>query len=765
MSANGSSAARGMDSSASSLKRRASQAFETSRDEQVDIHAALGLSRNPSGPARFIKKPQPRLLYSDAMVRNAMRRELVHTPDLKPMMDSIARDMRLTNQIVGRHLGSNVHYSKMKSILKQSQVEMITLDRYLLSEAFIRTDIWSTIYLQEFFELVHLYGLEKEFRNEYWEKNQLSHPKKIQKLYDCIKRPLTHHAFDDALADQITNWAKDMMSRSVYVPGADHPIIRSAVAIMNMAEQQPKDDLRAWEKLQEGPKRVAQIWAAWCLARDKDWAETTYLAVIILERGVKNPMVAKCFRRENSALLRLKDKGYNEEDFRRWQDMHGKCHVIPMQELLSRPVVANLSRASSSSLSLQKTFSSASQLQKTARMAKKTGSNLARVVPSKVKELASSSQHQRAPIRPTSGHHSPTINMLSDFGSLSRDRTPEDMVRDLQILDDSHPKKGHNNETKRRPSEHGNKPGHAEVDEPQVKKRKTTTISFGPIGPLRAQSEIRHGASPPPSPATLIAPRTSANSITPAAVATPSPAHIPSVAPGDMAPIPTATMSAPIPTAATPAPPPTPADPTNQWMNQLISATDIANMVAMKLCSGPSGLPFIGQPVANKKEPEAPEETWAKFESHLEKKLSPIFQQLDSLSGDVKALGHKQTALEQAIAKKADDQQSSQVGKQAAHDEALMKKLDALTKLVEDQQAAFKQAVVKMDDHEIAIDKRQTTFEQTITEKMDSLSQLVKTLQKDQEEFKLRADRGQRKRGRPPANDKMADSITCAPLK
>ncbi|EFQ30463.1 uncharacterized protein GLRG_05607 [Colletotrichum graminicola M1.001] len=743
-----------MGSLASPLKRNASQTFETNHDEQVDRHVAFNLGRNPTGPARFIKKPQPKLFYSETMVRDAMRGELVYTPDLKPMMDSIARDMRSTNQTVGRHLGSNIHYSKMKSILKQGQRAMITLDRYLLSEAFIRTDIWKTNRLQEFFKLVHLYGLEREFRDEYWEKNQLSHPCKIQKLYDSINRPRTHPALDEALADQIANWAKDIMSRSVYVPRADHPIIRSAVAIMNMAEQQP-------DMLQETPKRVAQIWAAWCLARDKYWAETTYLAVIILERGAKNQMVAKCFRRENIALLNLVDKGYDEEACRRWQNMHGKCHVIPLPELLSRPVVASLLHASSSSLSLQRTFSSASQLQKTARMAKKTGTNLTKVVPPKVRELNLSSKRQLSPIPLSSGQHSPPIRRLSDADFTSRHRTQVDMVRHLQIHSDSRPKKGHNDEVERRPSEYSKKPGHPEADQPRTKKRKTTTTSLNPVSPLRLQREIRHDASPAPS--TPIAPATPVGSTTPIAAAVPSPALIPSMAPLDTNPIPMAKMSAPIPVDTMSAPPPMHIDPISQWSNQPVSADDFATLVAMKLRSGPYGLPLTGQPVATKAEYESLEETWAKIEARLDKKLSPLIRQLDSLSSEVKALSDKQTAIEQTIAKHADDQHKSQ-DKQAAHNETLTKKVETLTQLVDNQQTALKQAVIKMDDQYVAVNKRQTTFERTITDKVDSLSQLVRTFQKDQEELKARVERGQKKRRRFSANDKTADSITCAPL-
>ncbi|KAK2045099.1 hypothetical protein LZ31DRAFT_442508, partial [Colletotrichum somersetense] len=706
-------------------------------------------------PARFIKKPQPKILYPDTMLRDAMRGELVYTPGLKPMMDSIARDMRLTPQPVGRHLGSNTHYSKMKSILKQGQRAMATLDRYLVSEAFIRTDIWNTAPLQEFFKLVHLHGLEREFRDEYWEKNQQAHPAKIQKLYESIKRPLTH-PLDEALADEVANLAKDIMSRSVYVPRADHPIIRSAVAIMNMAEQQP-------DKLQESPRRVAQIWAAWCLAREKHWPETTYLALTILARAAKNQLMAKCFRHENSALLRLAGRCYDDEARRRWQDMHGKCHVIPVPELLSRPVVASLPHASPSSATLKKTFSSASQLRKTARMVKKTGTKLAKVVPSKVRELDSLSKHQLSPIRPSSGQHSSLTRSLSAADSISRHRNPEDTVHDLQIHDFSHPKKDHNNQgiKKQRLSEHSENPvHHPEVDHPQVKRRKITA-SLSPVitTASRPQPDIRHGSSPAPSAVTLIAPATPTGSATPVAAAAPSPALIPSMAPLDMVPIPVATisastpmatmpahipvaiMSAPTPMSTMSAPPPAPANSFPEWRNQVVNADDIATLVAMKLCGGPSGLSFTSQPVATKTEHESVEETCTKLEARLEKRLSPFLRQLGGLSSEFEALGDKQAALEQTIAKHANDQHDSQ-GKQFTDNDTIMEKMETLTKLLENQQTALEQAVTKVD----------------------SLSQLAQKLQKDQEELKIRVDRGHKKRGRFSASDKIADSITCAPL-
>ncbi|OHX00284.1 hypothetical protein CSPAE12_01060 [Colletotrichum incanum] len=748
MSANGYSAECGMDSSISFQKRSASLFRDSDQDENVDTHSSNRPGHNPSGPARLIKKPQPRLLYSETMVRDAMRGELIYTPALKPLMDSIARDMRLTNQVVGRHLGSNIHYSKMKSILKQRQDKMITLERYLLSEAFIRTDIWNTIRLQEFFELVHSYGLERQFRDEYWEKNQSFHSAKIQEFYDCIKRPLTHPAFDDALADQIESWAKDIMSRSVFVPQADHPVIRSAVAIMNIAEQQPRNDLKAWDKLQEGPKRVAQIWAAWCLARDKDWVETTYLAAIILERGSKSKMVAKCFRRENSALIKLVDNGYDKEACRHWQDMHGKCHVIPMQELLSRPVVVNLVRASAASSTWQKTYSSAPSLQKTTHTAKKTGNNLPRVVPSKAKELASTSQFQFAPILPACAQQNPVVQRSRVTSSIGQDRTPEDMVQDLQTLNLSRLSKDRNGETEQ------SKTSHAEMIQPQVKKRKTVSFNLG--NSCQAESEkVWRYPSAAPSPATFTPPAIVTYPVTSTPFVVASPAHNASVAPVDMTPNVVAAM---------PAPPPTPTDPISQWTNQMISTSDLTNIFAMRLFGGNPGLPFDGQPGVAKSEHAIIKETWTKLEADVDKKLAPFLRQLDELYSNVKALGDRQTVFEQNITKNIDDQHNAHGCEQTAFEKTVLKKMNDLTKLVEHHQTAIEQAVAKMDYRHTLISDEQAVFEQTITKKIDNLSQLVHTLQKDQDELRARIDRGWKKRFKFTASDKTADSITCAPL-
>ncbi|TKW60048.1 hypothetical protein CTA1_10041 [Colletotrichum tanaceti] len=800
MSANGFPAQRGMPpSSGSSLKRRASVLHESDHEQDTDSHPTNKSGGIRYGPPRPIKKPLPKILYTEAMVRGAMRGELVYTPALKSLMDSIEVDMRLTAQIAGRHLGSNVHYSKMKSILKQGQDEMINLERYLLSEAFIRIDIWNPTRLQEFFEMVHTYGLERELRDTYWQKNQLAHPAKIQRLYGLISRPLTHPNLDIGLADQIEKWAKDIMSRSVFVPRPDHPLIRSAVAIMNIAEQSSKENMQVWEKLQEGPKRVTQIWVAWCLARNKEWAETAYLAAIILDRSHKNKMIANCFRRENSALLKLVSNGYDKEACTHWRDMHGKCHVISMQELMSRPVVVknllfDTSPASASSVqqetlpsstqkkpssfssaqhqrapSFSASLASAFELQKTPHNANKTSNPLPPkvVLSTKAKDLASSSQHQLAPIRPTPSKQNPIVARSSPFSAIGRDRTPEDMVRDLQISDPSPIKKHRVNEPKQQQSKQGDKMDRTETSQPKVKKIKTSHADII----RQAEAGAHRQISASPAPTTMAAPAVPAHPIASVANTATSPALVASAA-TDSAALSSTAFAAPASAVAPPSvltmasPPPTPTYPINPWMSQPFNPTDLTNMVAMRLFAGNSGFSLNGQTITAKTEREIVEETTEKLERIIDNKLSSYLVRLDSMSSDIEAIGDKQTAFEKTITQKYDDLKHSCDEKLIALEKTVLKKLDDHVQLIKDQQAAYEQAIIKKTEDKYAIQSdRQTAFEIAVMKKVNGQFELFqKQYEEHYDALKARVDRGEKKRGRPSNNDKAADTITCASM-
>lgn len=320
-----------------SQKRPLSLLSEDENEEEAG-YCSSNATSSTIRPLKKLKLGQKtKLFYPEEEARAAMRGELVATPSLGNLLESIVRTMKMTNQLEGRHLGSNGCYAATKGVLKQNQAELVGLERYLLAEAFIRTDVWMSGPLQDWFDLVHKAGLEKMFRNAYWEANQRAHTAKIRKLFDCITRPLIRS--DPKLAEEYEHNAKELMSRSVYVDGPDHPIIRSAVAIMVVAEEEKKDDFEAWEKVQEKVNRTTQIWAAWCLSRDKDWIEARYLAATILDRTRKNNNVRMCFIHEHNHLQHQKQKGYDVGNFKKWQKMHWKCHVISQKELIMRPVV------------------------------------------------------------------------------------------------------------------------------------------------------------------------------------------------------------------------------------------------------------------------------------------------------------------------------------------------------------------------------------------------------------------------------------------
>ncbi|OLN87640.1 hypothetical protein CCHL11_05698 [Colletotrichum chlorophyti] len=334
-------------SQATSLKRSHSLFVDddSSHDESaVEGHSSSSLAgpSHASSVGQRMKKVKvgygkTKIVYPETEARAVMRGELLFTPSLKYLLETIVANMKTTNQMEGRHLGSNVCYASTKAALKQGQRELITLERYLLADAFIRTDVWMWGPLREWFDLVHDAGLEKQFRDLYWEDNQKAHEKTIRKLVDRITPPFIMS--DRELAADIETRAKEIIRHSVHVDGPGHPIIRSAVATMVFAEESSKEDMAQFEKVQEKRGRLGQIWAAWCLARDKDWLESRYIASTILERTHKNNLVRKCFYREHGELQRHVNKGYDMEKFKTWQKMHWRCHIIPISELLARPAV------------------------------------------------------------------------------------------------------------------------------------------------------------------------------------------------------------------------------------------------------------------------------------------------------------------------------------------------------------------------------------------------------------------------------------------
>ncbi|OHE98512.1 hypothetical protein CORC01_06133 [Colletotrichum orchidophilum] len=314
-----------------SRKRPADVLSEDEDDRDTPQRSTNGFKRGVSASSKAPKRSKlTTIRYSEDVAKQAIRREIVHTPALSYMYDDIMHTVTTTRQTEGCQLSSNTYYSTTKSCLRnKDQVEIVDLMRYLKAEIFIRTDHWAPKPMAEWFEMVHDARLEKAFRNKYWADNQRANTKNILILYNRITRPLINS--DPDLADWYETTAKAVMRRSVWVPGPEHPVIQSAVAIMVRAEDEPV--------FQEGQKRTTQIWVAWCLLRGEPCIESSYLATLIIDRANKNPSLRTCFSHEFGALRKVKSTISDYSQYTRWLQMHGRCHIITMEELMARPAV------------------------------------------------------------------------------------------------------------------------------------------------------------------------------------------------------------------------------------------------------------------------------------------------------------------------------------------------------------------------------------------------------------------------------------------
>ncbi|KAF6812568.1 hypothetical protein CSOJ01_05117 [Colletotrichum sojae] len=280
--------------------------------------------------AKQSKRPKVVVTYSEEEVRAAMRPELLSTPGFKGLVDDIVGQMVDRKQSEGRNLFHNKFFTKTKGRLKGGQSVLVSLKDYLHAEAYVRIDIW-TMPLNDWFDLVHNAKLEQEFRDYYWESNQRSHAARIAKMAGTVHPPVIRNNLP--LAKEYGRKAVEIISRSVFVQGPGHPIIRSAVAIMILAEN---DDAAT---SQESPGKTAQIWAAWCLAKLGEGDEIRFLAGTILGRMSKNPSVKTCFLHLHDELRKWV-RDIDLEKLKKWQRSHGRCHFIPDIELRNRPLVA-----------------------------------------------------------------------------------------------------------------------------------------------------------------------------------------------------------------------------------------------------------------------------------------------------------------------------------------------------------------------------------------------------------------------------------------
>ncbi|KAF6821404.1 hypothetical protein CMUS01_11400 [Colletotrichum musicola] len=280
--------------------------------------------------AKQSKRPKVVVTYSEEEVRAAMRPELLSTPGFKRFVDDVVGLMVDRKQSEGRNLFDNKFFTKTKGRLKGGQEVLVRLIDYLHAEAYIRIDIWS-MPLHDWFDLVHNAKLEQEFRDYYWESNQRSHAAQIARMAGTVQAPVIRNNLP--LAKEYGRRAVDIISRSVFVQGPGHPIIRSAVAIMVLAEN---DDTAT---SQETAGKTAQIWAAWCLAKRADGDEIRLLAGTILGRMPKSPNVKTCFLHLHDELRKWV-RDIDLEKLKKWKRSHGRCHFIPDVELRNRPLVA-----------------------------------------------------------------------------------------------------------------------------------------------------------------------------------------------------------------------------------------------------------------------------------------------------------------------------------------------------------------------------------------------------------------------------------------
>ncbi|KAK2745306.1 hypothetical protein CKAH01_18281 [Colletotrichum kahawae] len=279
-----------------------------------------------------------RIRYGLDEIKGALRGELLSTPTMQPLVQEFIGEMLEITQTERRVLCENTLYARTKAAMKNQQADkLIDLKRYLLAETFIRIDNWNFGPLREWFDLVFTLGLEREFRDKYWEDNQRAYSFQIAKLASHVGHPKISRTKENhmRLSAEYGNNAKDIVSRSVFVKGRGHPVIRSAVAIMVLAGQENPENKA---KRQENAARTSQIWAAWCIAKHgEDETERQFLAALIYDRYRENDCIRTCFYHVREELEKLGSK-VDKDEFKKWQRMHWRCHLITISEYRSRPV-------------------------------------------------------------------------------------------------------------------------------------------------------------------------------------------------------------------------------------------------------------------------------------------------------------------------------------------------------------------------------------------------------------------------------------------
>ncbi|KAF4830121.1 hypothetical protein CGCTS75_v006112 [Colletotrichum tropicale] len=323
-------------------KKRDRDLYADSDDDEDFISAKRQRSLIVSSGSKHV-----RIRYGVDEIKGALRGELLSTPAMQPLVQELIGEMLEITQTERRVLCENTFYARTKAAMKNQQAdELIDLKRYLLAETFIRIDSWSFSALREWFDLVHRLGLEREFRDMYWEDNQRAYSVQIAKLASHVSPPKIPRTKDNhvRLSAEYGSNAKDIVSRSVFVKGRGHPIIRSAVAIMVLAGQENPENK---DNRLENIARISQIWAAWCIAKHgEDETERQFLAALIHDRYRENDFIKTCFFYVREELEKLAIK-VDKDEFKKWQRMHWRCHLISMSEYRSRPVALRINEVPS----------------------------------------------------------------------------------------------------------------------------------------------------------------------------------------------------------------------------------------------------------------------------------------------------------------------------------------------------------------------------------------------------------------------------------
>ncbi|TEA12156.1 hypothetical protein C8034_v006403 [Colletotrichum sidae] len=278
-----------------------------------------GTGPGESGSSKKKQPKEDRPFYTQQEVEAALRPELVASGPQR-IIAIIMDTMTKTKEAKGRILSNEPNFVNVKKAAKKGESQGI--GSYLKADVCIRMLKWNPSSLQDFFDRAGDY--EHRFRTTYWVLNQKTKGDEVKKLASQVAKPNIHHATH--VADEIYEAAKDIVGRSVFVPNGGHPITRSAVAIMLLAQSKEKP---------ENSDDIIQIWAAWCITKGSGNDEPGLFATLVLSRLKVSNRIKQCFQSLTPELRGLAQNS-NKDKYIKWKQLHGRCHIIPINELKAR---------------------------------------------------------------------------------------------------------------------------------------------------------------------------------------------------------------------------------------------------------------------------------------------------------------------------------------------------------------------------------------------------------------------------------------------